>query len=157
QDLQTALVIGPADLGETHLARAAIEQADAESFLQRLDVSGHHARRNAERARRRRKASALDHLHKGGHAGHAVHSITLCRDPRPLVTPDMIGRPRLNKPGPAITFPHIFGKANGAGAWRATATIRGSATATGHALRPPASTTAGRAGFAASTPPRHSH
>ncbi len=73
QNLQAALVVGMADFGQAHTPGAAVEEPDTEPLLERLNVGRDHAWRHAQRPRRRGKAAALDHLHEGGHAGHAVH------------------------------------------------------------------------------------
>jgi hypothetical protein len=43
QDFLAALVIGATHLGEADLARAAVEQSDAEPLLQRTNVFGNRA------------------------------------------------------------------------------------------------------------------
>ena len=50
EDLDAAVVVGPADLGEADLSRGAVEQPRAEPVFQRLDMVAHHGRRHVEPA-----------------------------------------------------------------------------------------------------------
>ena len=59
ENLQTAFVVGLADLGETDLARAAVEQTRAEPFLERLDLTRHRAGRRVELAARCRESAGV--------------------------------------------------------------------------------------------------
>src|SRR6202521_821475 len=73
ENLQTAFVVGLADLGETDLARAAVEQTRAEPFLERLDLTRHRAGRRVELAARCRESAGVHDLDECGHAGQAIH------------------------------------------------------------------------------------
>ena len=50
KDLNAAVVIGLADLGEADLARGALKQPRAEPVFERLDMVAHHRRRHVEPA-----------------------------------------------------------------------------------------------------------
>ena len=76
ENLQAAVIVDLARLGQAHATGAAIEEPHSEPLLKRPNVGRRHAGGYAERPRSRGEAFALDHLHEGGHAGHPVHAIT---------------------------------------------------------------------------------
>ncbi len=73
EDLDRAVVIGLADLGDADLARGAVEQPRAEPVLQRLDVVAHHGRRHVELAGGGGETAGFNDPDESGQAGEAVH------------------------------------------------------------------------------------
>src|SRR6202043_89000 len=65
-----------AGLGHRDASRGAIEEANAEPFLERTDRLAHGRKGNAHLRRRFREAAMLGHAHKGGQFGEldACHS-----------------------------------------------------------------------------------
>ena len=73
KDLDGAVVIGPAHLGQADLPRGAVEQPRAEPVLQRLDMVAHHRRRHVEPASGRGKSAAIRHPDEGRQTGQPIH------------------------------------------------------------------------------------
>jgi hypothetical protein len=73
EDLGTAAIIFPADLGEADLAGGTVQQPGAEVLFKRLDVVAHHRRRHTEATRRGTKAAAFDDPNEGSEAAQAIH------------------------------------------------------------------------------------
>jgi hypothetical protein len=75
--LKAALVVSLPDLGQADTARAAIEQAHPQAFLEGPHVRRHHAGRYVEFACCGGKPADVDDFHKSRHAGHSIHGSPL--------------------------------------------------------------------------------
>src|SRR5262249_24120604 len=85
ENARATVVIGLTRLGHADVTRGAIEQANAEALLDRLDVQGDGARRHVERPTGGGKAATVDHLHIGRHAEHAVHGVPQMSSECPVI------------------------------------------------------------------------
>lgn len=73
QHQPTAVVIGASELGEVLPARGAVEQAHAETLLQKPDVFADHRSGQIECGRGRRERAEVDRPDEHGHALKAIH------------------------------------------------------------------------------------
>ncbi|GCC47396.1 hypothetical protein chiPu_0031598, partial [Chiloscyllium punctatum] len=74
EDMDAAVVIGLADLGEADLARGAVEQSGTEAIFQRLHVVAHHCRGHVELAAGRGEAAGINDPDERGQTGQAIHA-----------------------------------------------------------------------------------
>ena len=73
QNVGRAFVVLPADLGQAHPARGAVQEPRAQSILQLLNVVADHRGRQVEVTCGCSEAAVLDDSDEGGEAGQTIH------------------------------------------------------------------------------------